>query len=181
MPEYLSELLAELLPKLVDLASAAVNNPRLWAGAALAGFASLSLPFVRRMYGVNQREKTRRHIADHVASGRMSPESAVALLGEDARVGVAGEGFHAAAWTLGPVGAVILCAGIWLGVSVHPAFFALALGGTISLALSLSFGVVAAAKRKADEISATPSRELAPGPTESARSETSVAAARHQP
>ncbi len=119
MPEYLSELLAELLPKLVDLASAAVNNPRLWAGAALAGFASLSLPFVRRMYGVNQREKTRRHIADHVASGRMSPESAVALLGEDARVGVAGEGFHAAAWTLGPVGAVILCAGIWLLVHAY--------------------------------------------------------------
>jgi len=49
MPEILTELLSELLPKLVDLATAAFQNPGLWYGAALAGVASLSLPFLKRM------------------------------------------------------------------------------------------------------------------------------------
>ena len=160
MPEFLPELLS----RLVDLVAKAIDSPGLWYIAAVAGFASVSLPFLKKMYAVSQREKTRRHIADHVANGRISSTTAVVLLGEDDKVGLSAEGFHTAGWTLGPIGVVMLVAGIWLGLAVHPGFFGMGLGGAISLALSLSFTVIAAAKRKTDEASASPSISQASQP-----------------
>lgn len=59
-----------------------------------------------------------------------------------------GEGFHTAAWILGPLAAVIIGAGIWLAQTVHRAFYGMVIGGAIVLALSLSFAIVASTKRK---------------------------------
>ncbi len=154
MPENVPEFLPELLNRLVDLAAAAIASPGLWYAAAVAGFVSISLPFVRRMYGVREHEKSRRHIADHVANGRLSSEAAGVLLGEGARAGLSAEGFRTAGWTLGPLGAVMGIAGLWLGLAVHRGFFAMALGGAMSMALSLSLIAVASAKRKTRETAA---------------------------
>jgi hypothetical protein len=150
------EFLSELLTKLVDLVAKAIESPGLWSVAAVAGVASVSLPFLKQMYGVHQREKTRMHIADHVAGGRISPETAVVLLAGDEKLSSSAEGFHTAGWMLGPVGVVMLIAGIWLGRAVHPGLFGLVLGGAISLALSLSFIVIATAKRRTQETSDSP-------------------------
>jgi len=62
-----------------------------------------------------------------------------------------GEGFYTAAWTLGPLGVVIIGAGIWLVQAFHRAFVGVVIGGAIVLALSLSFAVVASTKRKTSE------------------------------
>ena len=152
MPEFVPELLS----RLVDLLAKAVENPGLWYAAGVTGFASISLPFLKKIYSVSQREKTRRHIADHVASGRISSEAATVLLDNDDKVGLSAEGFRTAGWTLGPIGGVILIAGSWLGLALHPAFFAIGLGGAISLTLGLSFAAIAAGKRRTAETSASP-------------------------
>jgi hypothetical protein len=154
--EPVPEFVPELLNRLVDLVAAAVNNPGLWYAAAAAGFASVSLPFLRHMYGVRQREESRRHIADHVASGRITLNAAAVLLGQNTRAGLSAEGLHTTGWILGPLGVVTTVVGLWLGVAVHPGLFAIALGGAISMALSVSFLVIAAAKHKTGDTSPSP-------------------------
>jgi len=62
-----------------------------------------------------------------------------------------GEGFRIAAWTLGPLGLVLMCAGSWLAMTFHQAFVGVVIGGAIVLGLSLSFAVIASTKRKMSE------------------------------
>ena len=62
-----------------------------------------------------------------------------------------GEGFHIAAWTLGPLGIVIVGAGIWLALTFHQALVGVVIGGAILLGLSLSFAVIASTKRRTSE------------------------------
>jgi hypothetical protein len=153
-----TEAMPELLARLVDLAETAINSPGLWYLAAAVGVASAALPFLRGMYAVSQREKSRRHIADHVASGKLSPIDGARQRGEATADKEPGEGFHTAAWTLGPLGGVLLIGGTWLGSAVHPAFHAIGLGGAIALTLGYSFAVIARAKRRPGSAHARPAQ-----------------------
>jgi hypothetical protein len=145
------EGLSELLSRLIALASEAIERPRFWFAAGLVGFASISLPFLRGMYSARQQEETRRQIADQVASGQISEEVALALLGVAKPVRLSAEAAHTWGWILGPLGLVGLIGGIGLGRFVHALFYMAAAAGVILLALSLSFRVIADAKRKVED------------------------------
>ena len=54
------------------------------------------------------------------------------------------DSYRTAAWILGPLGVLFTAVGGWLVATKHPAFWTLAGSGAIMLALTISFGVLAA-------------------------------------
>lgn len=93
--------------------------------------------------------------SEHAARRRMI----VGLMEENADR--PGEWARIVAWILGPLGVLLTAMGSWLAMDFDPEFWVMAIGGTVILAVCVSFAVIAwtSGQPRSDK---PPSRDLSP-------------------